>query len=119
LHINRNEVQKWVDRGWLPCRAVQTNGLKIRIVDADDFCDFIKRHGRDVVGRRLSYEGLVFVQNYVFPRRHADLLSVRGSYKKAVTNADGILATGSGLTWKEHGGTDASDQNAEQTPEVA
>lgn len=88
LHIGRNQVQRWVDRGWLQCRVVQTNGLRIRIIDADDFCDFVKRYGREVVGHRLSYEGLVFVQNYVFPRRHADLLSVRGSYT-GVRNADG------------------------------
>jgi hypothetical protein len=27
-------------------------------------------------------EGLAFVRDYVFPRPHADLLSVRGSYEK-------------------------------------
>jgi hypothetical protein len=36
-----------------------------------------------VIGNRLSYEGLAFVRDYVFPRSHADLLSVRGPYKKA------------------------------------
>jgi hypothetical protein len=36
-----------------------------------------------VIGNRLSYEGLVFVRDYVFPRPHADLLSVRGPYNKA------------------------------------
>jgi hypothetical protein len=30
----------------------------------------------------LSYDALRFVQNYVFPPRHAELLSVRGTYKK-------------------------------------
>jgi hypothetical protein len=38
--------------------------------------------GREVVGHRLSYDGLLFVRNFVFPPKHADLLSVRGSYKK-------------------------------------
>jgi hypothetical protein len=34
------------------------------------------------VSRRLTYEALWFVQHYVFPPSHADLLSVRGEYKK-------------------------------------
>lgn len=119
LHIGRNEVQRWVDRGWLQCRVVQTNGLKIRIIDADDFCDFIKRYGREVVGRRLSYEGLVFVQNYVFPRRHADLLSVRGSYNKAATNADEVAAPSSDFASEEDGEKDAVDESAGHNSEVA
>jgi hypothetical protein len=42
----------------------------------------VKEHGRTVVGRRLTYDALWFVQNYVFPPSHAELLSVRGTYKK-------------------------------------
>ena len=42
----------------------------------------MKQHGREAVGRRLTYEALWFVQNYVFPPSHASLLSVRGSYDK-------------------------------------
>jgi hypothetical protein len=45
-------------------------------------CQFAKEHGRAAVGRRLTYDALWFVQNYVFPPSHADLLSVRGTYKK-------------------------------------
>jgi hypothetical protein len=83
LHISRDEVRKWVDRGWLHCRAVQARSVKVQIIDADDFCSFVKNHGREVIGNRLSYEGLAFVRDYVFPRSHADLLSVRGPYNKA------------------------------------
>jgi len=82
LHISRDEVRKWVDRGWLPCRVVQAQSIKVKIIDADDFCFFVKEHGRRVVGNRLSHEGLSFVRDYVFPRPHAGLLSVRGPYKK-------------------------------------
>jgi hypothetical protein len=82
LHIGRDEVRKWVDRGWLQCRVVQAQSVKVQIIDADDFCFFVKKHGREVVGNRLSYEGLVFVRDYVFPRPHTDLLSVRGPYNK-------------------------------------
>lgn len=82
LHIGRDEVRKWVDRGWLQCRFVQAQSVKVQIIDADDFCSFVKNYGREVIGNRLGYEGLVFVRDYVFPRSHADLLSVRGPYNK-------------------------------------
>jgi hypothetical protein len=82
LHISRPEVQKWIDRGWLQCRAVQVQSVTRKIIDAEDFCLFVKNHGRAVIGNRLSYEGLAFVRDYVFPRPHADLLSVRGPYEK-------------------------------------
>lgn len=55
----------------------------MQIIEADDFCSFIRKYGREVIGNRLSYEGLAFVRDYVFPRSHADLLSVRGAYNKA------------------------------------
>lgn len=83
LHIGRDEVRKWVDRGWLRCRVVQAKSVKVQIIDAEDFCSFVKNYGREVIGNRLSYEGLAFVRDYVFPRSHADLLSVRGPYNKA------------------------------------
>jgi hypothetical protein len=83
LHVGRDEVRKWVDRGWLHCRVVQAQSVKVQIIDADEFCSFVKNYGREVVGNRLSHEGLAFVRDYVFPRSHADLLSVRGPYNKA------------------------------------
>jgi hypothetical protein len=82
LHIGREEVRKWVDRGWLQCRFVQSQSVKVQIIDADDFCAFVRKHGREAIGNRLSYEGLAFVRDYVFPRSHADLLSLRGPYNK-------------------------------------
>jgi hypothetical protein len=85
LHVSRDEVRRWVDRGWLQCRVVQAQSVKLQIIHADDFCAFVKDYGRQVIGNRLSYEGLAFVRDYVFPRSHADLLSVRGPYKKAPT----------------------------------
>jgi len=83
LHISRDEVRKWVDRGWLQCRVIQAQSVTLQIIGADDFCAFVKDYGRQVIGNRLSYEGLAFVRDYVFPRSHSDLLSVRGPYKKA------------------------------------
>src|SRR2546430_7450575 len=121
LHIRPDEVQKWMDNGWLKHRVVQTSGLKMQTIDPDDFCDFVKRHGRQAVGRRLSYEGLRFVRDYVFPSSHADLLSVRGTYKKRATgtshSAPSITAesaNGSG----EESGESASDQSGEDNSEV-
>lgn len=63
LHVGRDEVRKWVDRGWLQCRFVQAQSVKVQIIDADDFCSFVKNYGRKVIGNRLSYEGLVFVRD--------------------------------------------------------
>ena len=80
-----DEIQRWIDQGWLKSRSLNTEGTKARIIHADDFCQFVKDHGRAVVGRRLTYDALWFVQNYVFPPSHAELLSVRGTYKKQVT----------------------------------
>ena len=82
LHVGRDEVRRWITRGWLQCRVVQAQNVKRQVIDAEDFCCFVKNHGRQVIGNRLSYEGLAFVRDYVFPRAHADLLSVRGPYNK-------------------------------------
>jgi hypothetical protein len=82
LHTRPEEIQKWIDRGWLKSRALTTAGTKSNIIQADDFCQFVKEHGRAAVSRRLKYEALWFVQNYVFPPSHAELLSVRGAYKR-------------------------------------
>ena len=99
LHIGRDEVRKWIDRGWLQCRVIQAQSVKVQIIDADDFCAFVKNYGREVIGNRLSYEGLVFVRDYVFPRPHANLFSVRGPYKKApkVLMAKPVMSDPGGL----------------------
>ncbi len=82
LHTRPDEIQKWINLGWLKSRSLSTAGAKANIIHADDFCQFLKEHGRAVVGRRITYEALWFVQNYVFPPSHAELLSVRGTYTK-------------------------------------
>ncbi len=66
----------------LKSRTVNSNSARVEVIDADDFCAFVKQHGKEAVGRRLKHETLWFVQNYVFPPSHAELLSVRGTYKK-------------------------------------
>jgi hypothetical protein len=82
LHIRPEEVQKWVDRGLLPCRIVEAAGIRRQIIDADDFCDFCNRHRSEIVGRRLNGDRLSFVQTFVFPPSHTELLPVRGAKKE-------------------------------------
>jgi hypothetical protein len=65
-----------------------TDGVQAYVIYPDDFCEFVKQHGRSVVGRRLTYDTLWFVQNYVFPPSHAELLSVRGTYNKQSAKAE-------------------------------
>ena len=82
LHVRAEEVQKWIDRGLLRTRIVETSGLKRQIIDAEDFCDFCKRHRREVVGHRLNADRLNFVQTFVFPPSHMELLPVREAKKE-------------------------------------
>jgi hypothetical protein len=82
LHTRPEEIQKWIDSGWLRSRSLPSSGMQAKIIYADDFCQFVREHGRAAVGRRLTYDALWFVQNYVFPPSHAELLSVRGTYAK-------------------------------------
>jgi hypothetical protein len=46
LRVREEEVQKWIDRGLLLCRTVETSGLQRQIIDAEDFCDFCKTAGQ-------------------------------------------------------------------------
>jgi hypothetical protein len=82
LHVRAEEVQRWIDRGWLKCRIVQTGRLKKEIIDAADFCEFCKRHRTEIVGRRLNPDRLSFVQTFVFPPSHMELLTVRETKKE-------------------------------------
>lgn len=82
LHIRVEEVERWVKLGWLKPRVVHTGKLQREIIGADDFCDFCKRHSREVAGRRLNLARLNFVRDFVFPSSHAELLPVRESKKE-------------------------------------
>jgi hypothetical protein len=82
LHIRPEEVQRWIDLGWLKCRVVQTERLQRQIIEADDFSVFCRTHSKDIVGRRLNIDRLKFVKDFVFPTSHAELLPVRESKKE-------------------------------------
>lgn len=82
LCIRPQEVQRWIDRGWLKSRLVQGEKLQRQIIDADDFSAFCKVHSKQIVGRRLNMDRLNFVKDFVFPSSHAELLPVRESKKE-------------------------------------
>jgi hypothetical protein len=82
LHVRTEDVQKWIDRGWLKCRVVGSDGLGRQLIDADDFCDFCEQHRKAVVGNRLNIDRLNFLQTFVFPPSHAELLPVRSAKKE-------------------------------------
>ncbi|HEY6349653.1 MAG TPA: hypothetical protein VI636_09610 [Candidatus Angelobacter sp.] len=82
LHLGVVEVQRWIDRGWLKARIVETGRLKKEIIDADDFAAFCKQYRGAIVGRRLNADRLEFVQKFVFPPSHTELLPVRESKKE-------------------------------------
>jgi hypothetical protein len=82
LHVRAEEVQKWIDRGLLRSRMVESRGTQRQIIGAEDFCDFCKRHRGAIVGRRLNVDRLSFVQTFVFPPSHVELLPVREAKKE-------------------------------------
>jgi hypothetical protein len=84
LHTRVEEVQKWIERGWLKSRIVNAGNLNKEIIEADDFCDFCKQYRAEIVGRRLNADRLNFVQTFVFPPSHVELLSVREAKKEQI-----------------------------------
>jgi hypothetical protein len=82
LHVRAEEVQKWIDHGLLRSRIIETSGLQRQIIGAADFCDFCKGHCSEIVGRRLNTDRLNFVQTFVFPPSHMELLPVREAKKE-------------------------------------
>lgn len=93
LHVRPEKIQDWITRGWLNALEVETGRGKRMVIEAEDFCEFCRKHTRDVVGNRLTQERLDFVYHFVFPPSHAELLPVRESRKErtayeALVNAD-------------------------------
>ena len=82
LHVRAEKVQDWIARGWLKAREIELKHGKRVIIEAEDFCEFCRKHTRNVVGNRLSEERLDFVYHFVFPPSHAALLPVRESLKE-------------------------------------
>jgi hypothetical protein len=83
LHVRREKIEDWIARGWLKARELETGRSKRVVIDAEAFCEFCRKHTRDVVGNRLTEERLDFVYQFVFPPSHATLLPVRESLKES------------------------------------
>src|SRR6478672_3493397 len=82
LHVRPEKIREWISRGWLKARQVETGKAVRVVIEAEDFCEFCRKHTRDVVGNRLTEERLDFVYHFVFPPSHAGLLPVRESKKE-------------------------------------
>lgn len=104
LHIRTEEVQKWIDRGWLRSRVVPCGGLRREVVESEDFCTFCKRHSHEIVGYRLNLRRLNFVETFVFPPSHAELLPVRDAKKECAAYEEQMenVAPGVGIGQKEN-----------------
>jgi hypothetical protein len=99
LHIRADEVQKWIDRGWLKCRAIGGSGRERQTIDAEDFCEFCKQHREEIVGNRLNGDRLDFVRTFVFPPSHMELLPVRSAKKEQAAFDEQMKNEGN--EWKE------------------
>jgi hypothetical protein len=93
LHVRPEKIQDWIRRGWLTALELEADRGKRMVIKAEDFCEFCRKHTRDVVGNRLTQERLDFVYHFAFPPSHAELLPVRESKKErtayeALVNAD-------------------------------
>src|SRR6185312_8098924 len=82
LHVDVQQVEDWISRGWLKSHEIFCGQTARVIIEAEDFCDFCRKHTRDVVGNRLRKERIDFVYHFAFPPSHAELLPVRDSKKE-------------------------------------
>lgn len=82
LHVGPDRIEAWIACGWLKAHEMVCGQTIRTIIQAEDFCDFCRKHTRDVVGNRLSKERLDFVYHFAFPPSHAELLPVRDSKKE-------------------------------------
>lgn len=82
LHVRPDTVESWINRGWLNATEIETGRGKRVMIRAEDFCEFCRKHTKDVIGNRLTKERLDFVYHFAFPPSHSELLPVRDSKKE-------------------------------------
>jgi hypothetical protein len=82
LHVRPETIELWINRGWLHAKEMETGPGKRVVIEAEDFCQFCRKHTKDAVGNRLTRERLDFVYHIAFPPSHAELLPVRESRKE-------------------------------------
>src|SRR6185369_14422519 len=44
LHVRPEKIQEWISRGWLNARQVETGKAVRVIIEAEDFCEFCRKH---------------------------------------------------------------------------
>jgi len=84
LHVGTERIESWISCGWLKAHQMVCGQTIRTVIQSEDFCDFCRKHTRDVVGNRLSKERLDFVFHFAFPPSHAELLPVRESKKERI-----------------------------------
>ena len=82
LHVRPETIEIWINRGWLQAKEMEAGPGKRVVIEAEDFCQFCRKHTKDAVGNRLTKERLDFVYHIAFPPSHAELLPVRESKKE-------------------------------------
>ena len=82
LHVRPETIELWINRGWLHAKEMETGPGKRVVIEAEDFCQFCRKHIKDAVGNRLARDRLDFVYHIAFPPSHAELLPVRKSKKE-------------------------------------
>jgi len=58
LHVRPETIESWITPGWLNATQTETGRGKRVVIQADDFCEFCQNHTKDIVGNRLTKEGL-------------------------------------------------------------
>jgi hypothetical protein len=110
LHIRPEKVQDWISRGWLKARELETGQGTRVVIDAEAFCEFCRRHTKDVVGNRLTKERLDFVYHFAFPPSHAGLLPVRDSKKERLAYEAQVNAEGNPTAFGPNSEEEGSDE---------
>jgi hypothetical protein len=82
IHTAYGTVQQWIDRNLLKVTEQNIGTFKRVLITAGDFCKFCKEHRQELIGHRLNLARLDFIQNFVFPPSHAELLPVRAAKKE-------------------------------------
>jgi hypothetical protein len=82
LHVRPETMESWINSGWLKATQIEMGRRKRVVIQAEDFCEFCRKHTKDVVGNRLTKERLDFVYHFAFPPSHAELLPVRSALKE-------------------------------------
>jgi len=74
LHVRPETIESWITPGWLNATQTETGRGKRVVIQADDFCEFCQNHTKDIVGNRLTKEGLDLYIILCSPPTHSSLL---------------------------------------------